>query len=606
MKNELIRGFLSGLLLATGLFLEYILGEKLFSLVLFLLSTVISGKDIFASAFTKLPKIGMNFLVTVAVTGAFLIGHPEEGAAVTFLFFIAESLEAYASDRARRSIRDLLKLSPETATVKTPEGEKVVKVETIGVGDIVVVRPGEKIPVDGIVVKGFSSVDQSPITGESVPVSVKKGSRVFAGSMNIDGYIEIKTKKRRESTLLFRIIKAVEEARKKKSSAEIFVERFASVYTPAVVGVAILTGVVPPLLGFGTFTEWIYRSLVLLVVACPCALAISTPVSIVSGLTSAAKNGVLVKGGRYIETLSKSGVIVFDKTGTLTEGRPRVDKIVGPKRILEIAASLERKASHPVADALVEKARREGIKFKKVTGFRNLPGIGVEGRIRGTKYIVGSAAVFKKHGIRVPDVKYPGMIVFVGTTGKILGYILLSDTVRKEAKTAIEQLKKMGMKTALLTGDRKEVALSVSSELGIDHSFYELLPEDKIERLAALKRKYGTAVMVGDGINDAPALAAADVGIAVPGTDIAMEAGDVVLVGTDLKKIPYLVRLSKKTVSVVRENIFASVSIKLSVGLLALFGFAGLWVAVAIGDVGLTLAVVLNALRITRWSSRSN
>ncbi len=602
MRRRILLLAIGGILLAAGFFSEH-------SLYLWLASAVLSGWKIFEGAFRSLfrKKFGIGVLVTVATVGAFLTGHPEEGAAVVFLFGLAETLEEYSVDRARRSIKKLFEGVPKTARVLRDGKEVEVPVEEVGVGDLVLVKPGEKIPVDGVVVDGTSAVDEKMITGESVPVLKKKGDRVFAGTIAVEGFLEVRVSKKANESLVSRIAKIVEEARRKKGKTEVFVEKFSRYYTPSVVLTAVAMAVIPPALGLGAFSDWLYRSLVLLVVACPCALAISTPVSIVSGLTSAARNGVLVKGGAYLEEVRNAEVVVFDKTGTLTKGEFRVTD-VKPEGILRIAASLEKKSSHPLARAVVREAEKRGLKLLKVTDFRTVVGEGIEGRVGRKKYFVGGPAFFRKKGFEIPEdvekLEAGGKTVILVGSDRVEGVIALEDEPRKNAKEVVTELRKMGLKTVMLTGDNERTARAVASKLGIDEFRSGLSPEDKVRVMAELPEHI---VMVGDGINDAPALARAHVGIAMgSGTDVALETGDIVLMKDDLKKIPYLIRLSRRTLSVIKQNIFASVTVKGSIGLMAVAGIVGLWEAVAIGDMGLTLAVILNALRIGRRGSEKS
>ncbi len=602
MRRRILLLAIGGILLAAGFFSEH-------PLYLWLASAVLSGWKIFEGAFRSLfrKKFGIGVLVTVATVGAFLTGHPEEGAAVVFLFGLAETLEEYSVDRARRSIKKLFEGVPKTARVLRDGKEVEVPVEEVGVGDLVLVKPGEKIPVDGVVVDGTSAVDEKMITGESVPVLKKKGDRVFAGTIAVEGFLEVRVSKKANESLVSRIAKIVEEARRKKGKTEVFVEKFSRYYTPSVVLTAVAMAVIPPALGLGAFSDWLYRSLVLLVVACPCALAISTPVSIVSGLTSAARNGVLVKGGAYLEEVRNAEVVVFDKTGTLTKGEFRVTD-VKPEGILRIAASLEKKSSHPLARAVVREAEKRGLKLLKVTDFRTVVGEGIEGRVGRKKYFVGGPAFFRKKGFEIPEdvekLEAGGKTVILVGSDRVEGVIALEDEPRKNAKEVVTELRKMGLKTVMLTGDNERTARAVASKLGIDEFRSGLSPEDKVRVMAELPEHI---VMVGDGINDAPALARAHVGIAMgSGTDVALETGDIVLMKDDLKKIPYLIRLSRRTLSVIKQNIFASVTVKGSIGLMAVAGIVGLWEAVAIGDMGLTLAVILNALRIGRRGSEKS
>jgi Cd2+/Zn2+-exporting ATPase len=606
-----------GMLLLLGLYLEFLTQLKLLAQVLFLAVVAVAGHGIIRSGISSAlrGRLNINFLITLAAVGAFLIGHGEEGAAVVYLFFIAEYLEEYASTRAKRSIAELMKLAPEKATVKRNGEEVEVHVHAVRVGDVVVVRPGDRIPLDGVVVSGASSVNQAPITGESMPVPKREGDEVYAGTINQEGYLEIRVTRRSEETLLSKIVKLVEQAQREKSRTEAFIDRFARHYTPAVIALALLVSTLPPLLFDQPFREWVYRGLVLLVVSCPCALAISTPVSMVSAITSAARNGVLIKGGSYIEEIKHARAVVFDKTGTLTTGMPEVTDVVAlngtrERELLGIAASLEARARHPLARAIVAAAEQRGVPLAEVTNFRALPGRGVEGEIEGRRYFVGSGLFLKERGITLPQelvsrLEQEGKsIVAVSSDGTVIGVIALRDRLRDSAPETVRELKRRGIRVVMLTGDHPRAARAVAETLGIDEYHAELLPQDKVRILEELLRRYEHVVMVGDGVNDAPALAKAHVGIAMGaiGSDVAIESADIALMQDDLSRITYLLHLSERTMSVVRQNVAASILIKGSFAVLAFPGYITLWLAVAVGDMGLSLAVILNALRIGRVS----
>ena len=610
---------IGGGLLFAGLCFEFFIQHNLIAQFLFLAVVALVGRGIIragvSSALRGKPNI--DFLITLAAAGAFLIGHGEEGAAVMYLFFIAEYLEDYASDRAKRSIAELMKLAPEIATVKRNGKEVRLHVHDVEVGDLVVVKPGDRIPLDGVVEKGTSSVNQAPITGESMPVIKSPGDEVYAGTINEDGYLEIRVTKRSEESMLSKIIKLVEKAQREKSRTEAFIDKFAKYYTPVVIVLAAIVSIAPPLLLHQPLKEWIYRGLVLLVISCPCALAISTPVSMVSAITSAARNGVLIKGGSYVEELKHAKVMVFDKTGTLTTGKPEVTDIialngVSETELLSIAASLEAKARHPLARAIVAAAGEKGVPIAEVTSFRSLPGKGIEGEINGVRYFVGSRQFLKERGIAMPEdivrrlEKDGKSVVVVGSNGRVVGIIGLSDQLREHAKETVAELKRRGIKTVMLTGDNQKAAKTVAARLGIDEYYAELLPHEKVRIIKELIREHEHVVMVGDGVNDAPALASAKVGIAmgVVGSDVAIESADIALMQDDLSKLGYLLELSSRTMSVVRQNVAASIIIKGSFIALTFPGYITLWLAVAIGDMGLSLAVILNALRIGRISSK--
>ncbi|HEX7628214.1 MAG TPA: cation-translocating P-type ATPase, partial [Candidatus Methanoperedens sp.] len=609
---------LSSVLLVLGLSIEYVTGTTALSHILFLFVGVISGYSIAKKGISSLLKkrLDMNFLMTIAAVGAFSIGYGEEGASVLYLFFIAEFLEDYAGERARKSIGALVKLAPETAIVIRDGKEVNMHVHDVNINDITAVRPGEKIPLDGIVINGESSINQAAITGESMPVHKKTGDSVYAGTLNEHGYIEIITTKRSEDTVVSKIVRLVEEAERKKSPTEKFVDKFARYYTPAVIFLAAGVATVPSLVFGQPFEEWLYKALVLLVISCPCALSISTPVSMISAITGAAKNGVLIKGGNYIEEMAKAKVFVFDKTGTLTEGRPVVTDVLevnsySANEILEIAASIESLSEHPLARAVVAKAESGGMSLKSASEFKAIPGKGVRGNVNGNKYYIGSPAMFSELSIPFPEVKvreleYEGKTAILLGNRECMGIIAIMDKIRDAAPETIIMLKKMEMRVVMLTGDNERIAKAIANKLGIDEYHSGLLPEDKVRIIEELDQKYGKVVMVGDGVNDAPALAKSSVGIAMGaiGSDVALETADIALMHDDISKLPYLLKLSKKTLGIVKENIFTSIAIKGSFAVLAFPGIVTLWMAVAFGDMGLSLLVIVNAMRLAVFRLR--
>ncbi|VVB55493.1 putative copper-exporting P-type ATPase A [uncultured archaeon] len=603
---------LSSLLLFLGLSIEYIRGTTALSHILFLFAGIISGYSIAKKGISSLLKkrLDMNFLMTIAAVGAFSIGYGEEGASVLYLFFIAEFLEDYAGERARKSIGSLVKLAPDTAIVIRDGKEVNVDVHDAKINEITVVRPGEKIPLDGFVISGESSVNQAAITGESMPVHKKTGDSVYAGTLNEHGYLEIKVSKGSQDTVLSKIVRLVEEAERKKSPTEKFVDIFARYYTPAVIFPAVSVAIIPSLVFGKPFDEWLYKALVLLVISCPCALAISTPVSMVSGITGAARNGVLIKGGNYIEEMAKAKVFVFDKTGTLTEGRPVVTDTIevnnySSREILETAASIEALSEHPLAKAIVLKSRIDGVSLKPVSGFKATPGKGVKGVIDKSAYYIGSPVMFSELSIPFPEEKVRKLesdgktSILIGNR-ECMGIIAIMDKVRDAAPETICLLKKKDMRVVMLTGDNDRIAKTIANKLEIDEYHSNLLPEDKVRMIEELTQKYGKVVMIGDGVNDAPALAKATVGIAMGaiGSDVALETADIALMHDDISKLPYLFELSKKTFRIVKQNIFTSIAVKGSFAVLAFPGIVTLWMAVAFGDMGLSLLVIVNAMRL--------
>lgn len=612
----------SAMLLLTGLVLEFVLAEKSNATVFFLATALLSGHGIIKEGLSSLLRghFSIDLLMTIAAAGAFLIGHGEEGAAVMFLFFIAEFLEEHAADRAKGSLRGLLKLTPQTATVKRDGKEHGVHLHDIVIGDVVIVRPGERIPIDGVVVKGTSSVNQAPITGESMPVLKEVDTDVYAGTINEDGYLEIRVTKGSDETILSRIIKLVIEAQKQKSESEKFIDKFSRYYTPLVILLAIGVAVIPTFAFDMSFNVWFYRALVLLVVSCPCALAISTPVSMVSAITSSANNGVLIKGSAYLERLGNIKAVAFDKTGTLTEGRLDVCDIVvtnnlSQNEVLRVAASLESHSEHPIAKAIVEKAKENGLATYQVADFKSVPGKGIVGKIDGKKYMVGGRKLFNNLKVGFPEDAASRLedegktVVLVANEKESIGILAVSDRIRESAAGVIKSLKNNGIRVEMLTGDNERVAKAIATRLDIDEYHAELLPEDKVKIVSEeLYKRYGSVAMVGDGVNDAPALARADVGIVMGamGSDAALENADIALMQDDLSKLVYLVELSQKTSEVVKENIFASILVKSNFVILAFPGIIPLWLAVAVGDMGLSLAVILNAMRLSVIMPRSS
>ncbi|MBI5097617.1 MAG: cadmium-translocating P-type ATPase [Nitrospirae bacterium] len=613
-RQILIRSVTAGLFLVVGLIAEALTPYKIIAQLMFIFAAVVSGKDIFRKAIRSIFKLrlDMNCLMSIAAFGAFFIGHGEEGAAVIFLFFVAESLEEYAADNAKRSISRLLKLAPETARVKKAGREIVRHVHEISIGDLIVIRPGEKIPLDGKIVTGHSSVNESTITGESAPVDKVEGDEVYTGTMNEDGYLEVEVDKKSEDTLLSKIIRLVEEAERKKSKTEKLINRFAHYYTPSVIALAFAVFLIPTFFLGHAWDVWFYRALVLLVVSCPCALAISTPVAMVSAISSAARHGVLIKGATFLEELSKVKACAFDKTGTLTRGRLEVIDVIGfnnhsSQDVLSIAASLEARSEHPIAKAVLRKAHSENIQLKEISGFKSRRGIGLEAQINGKTYYTGSGNLFGNLSIERPEellnLEEEGKTsIFISDESKVIGIIALYDSVREKAPVIINHMKKFHIRTEMLTGDNKKVAALLAGKIGIDEYHAELLPEDKVRVVEDLAVRFGSVAMVGDGVNDAPALAVANVGIAMGtiGSDVAIETADIALMHDDLSKIEYVISLSRKTMQVVKQNVTISILIKGSFTVLASLGLINLWVAVGIGDMGLSLAVILNAMRLTR------
>lgn len=562
-------------------------------------------------------RLDINMLMTIAVIGAAVLGEWLEGATVVVLFSLGEALEGYTVGRARRSIRSLLRLAPAEATVRDGDGERTVPVASVVPGDIVVIRPGQRVPVDGIIVAGQSALDQAPVTGESVPVEVEPGATVFAGSVNGSGVLEVRATRPASDSTIARIIRMVETAQSEKAPTQRFVDRFAAYYTPAVVLIAAMIAVLPPLVAGGGWSEWVYRALVLLVIACPCALIISTPVSIVSALAAAARDGVLIKGGAHLEAAGTLRAVAFDKTGTLTVGEPSVTSVVeladvDRAEILRLAAAVERYSEHPLGRAVVRAAEAEGLttSASRVVAPRAWPGRGIAAKVDGVSVVIGNPRLIGDE-IASEDVtpqltalEQAGQTpVLVAADGQLIGIIGLADQPRPGVYDDVQAVRRAGVaETVMLTGDRRAVAEAVASETGVDTVLPELLPEHKVRAVEKLLEEHGTVGMVGDGINDAPALARATVGIAMgaAGSDTALETADIALMGDDLSKVAHTIRLSRATRRIIMQNVVLALGIKLIFLGLAAVGIATLWEAV-FADVGASLIVIANGMRLLRY-----
>lgn len=558
----------------------------------------------------------MNLLMTVAILGAVAIGEWFEGAVVAFLFAASLALESWSVGRARRAIAALMNLAPPTARIRRDDGtEEDVPPEHVSVGQIFVVHPGEKLPLDGHVVKGASDVNQAPITGESVPVTKEAGDSVFAGTINGDGALEVQCTKPAQDTTLAHIIRLVGEAQSRRAPSEQWVEKFARVYTPIVMCLALSVLLVPPLLLGGSWSAWFYRSLILLVIACPCALVISTPVSIVAALAAAARHGVLVKGGVYIEAPARLQAIALDKTGTLTEGKPKVVDVMPlngytEDKLLELASALESRSGHPLARAIVTFARERGLPIRPADDFQIIQGKGATGRVNDESYWLGSHRYLLERGLdtehireRLQSLSGAGRsVVIVGNDVQVCGFITLADAVRPMASNTLKSLRQAGVHhLVMLTGDNRETAQAIANETGVDEVHAELLPEDKVRAMEALVAQYGHVAMVGDGVNDAPALGRATVGIAMgaAGSDAAIETADIALMSDDLSQLPWLIGHSRRTLTVIRQNIGFSLAVKAIFVLLTFAGYTSLWAAIA-ADMGASLLVIFNGLRLLK------
>ncbi|MEK3907992.1 heavy metal translocating P-type ATPase [Oceanobacillus sp. FSL K6-0127] len=613
----------SVLFLVFGYLSIYMNGEgNIVTTLLFLASMLIGGLSLFRVGLQNLIRFefDMKTLMTVAVIGGAIIGEWAEVAVVVILFAISEALERFSMDRARQSIHSLMDIAPKEAFVRRNGQELRVHVDDIVVGDIMLVKPGQKIAMDGIVVNGYSAVNQAAITGESVPVEKSVDDNVFAGTLNEEGILEVKITKLVEDTTIAKIIHLVEEAQGERAPAQAFIDKFAKYYTPIIMIVAALVAIVPPLLSIGSWETWVYQGLAVLVVGCPCALVISTPISIVSAIGNAAKKGVLVKGGVYLEEMGTLKAIAFDKTGTLTKGVPIVtdfellDQQIEERELLNIITALENRSQHPLASAIMKKAEQENISYSdiKVEDFSSITGRGIEGSVNGTTYYIGSPQLFSELFVsdftqafedKVNYLQNQGKtVMIIGTEQNILGIIAVADEVREISKEVIQKLNQLGIKkTIMLTGDNKGTADAIGAHVGVSDIQSELLPQDKLDYMKQLRSEFGKVAMVGDGVNDAPALAASTVGIAMggAGTDTALETADVALMGDDLRKLPFTVKLSRKALNIIKANITFAIAIKFIALLLVVPGWLTLWIAI-LSDMGATILVTLNGLRLMK------
>lgn len=604
---------LSGIGLLLGLIAERLLSLPSIAQGFYVISWLIAIVPILRAAWIalKLRRADMNLLMTLAAIGAAMLNQWFQGALVIFLFALGTTLQTFTLGRTRNAIRDLMDLTPATATVKRNGQEVSVAVASVQIGEILTIRPGQRIALDGVVRSGVSAIDQSPITGESVPENKEKGDQVFAGTLNQTGFLEVEVTHMASDTTVARIMHLVEEAQESRAPIQQWVDRFSEIYTPIVLLLAVGLAVIPPLLFAQPFQPWFYKALVLLVIACPCALVIATPVSLISAIGAATRQGVLFKGGNALEAAGRITTLAFDKTGTMTQGSPVVQKVhhlgsMSANMVLLIAASLEQQSEHPLAKAIVAEATAQGLDLEAPESFTAVPGKGIWAKLGPAIYFVGNRRLFEEQNIELSaaaksllaEIESQGQTpVLIGTRQGLVGAIALADGVRLESAEAVHLLKRMGLKRlVMLTGDRSVVARQVAQQVGIEEYQAELLPEDKLQAISKL-RQFGVVGMVGDGINDAPALAAADVSFAVGKLDVALEAADVVLVGNDLRRLGDAISLSRRTLSVIQQSIAVALVLNATFIILGVFGVIGLPIAV-LEDMGSSLLVTLNAMRL--------
>lgn len=579
--------------------------QGLWALILYLLPWAVVGYDVVTDAVLGIFRgqlLDEKFLMTVATAGAFAVGEHIEAVAVMLFFQIGELFESIAVGKSRKSIRSLMNIRPDKATVLRNGAEYTVSPDEVGVGENIVVKPGERIPLDGVILSGFTTVDTSALTGESLPAELSVGDKVVSGTVNLSGVITVQVQSEFSNSTVQRVLELVETASAKKARTEAFITRFAKVYTPCVVAGAVLLAVIPPLLFAGNWSQWIYRGLVFLAVSCPCALVISVPLSFFGGIGRASREGILIKGASYMEVLAKIRTVVMDKTGTLTQGRFSVTELhpvnTTEDELLRAAAYAESGSLHPIAQSILG-AYTADIDQSLITQMQESTGKGVEAVVQGHRILAGNRGYVSSVAIIPDTAKAAGTIVYVARDEEYLGYIVLSDKVKPDSAQAIRKLKALGVeRTVMLTGDRRDIAENIGRELQIDSVFAELLPADKVEAVEELIPEHSPVVFVGDGINDAPVLSRCDVGVAMGGmgSDAAIEAADVVLMDDKLSKLPEAVRISRRTVAIVRQNIIFALAIKALVLILGAAGIAGMWAAI-FADVGVMILAILNSMR---------
>ena len=610
MKKKLIKIIIAFILFIFSLVIKF--ENEWTNNTLFIISYIIVGFEIIRKALRNIIRgkvFDENFLMAVATIGAFVIGEFPEAVAVMLFYQIGELFQNYAVDKSRKSIASLMDIRPDYANVYRNEKVEKVNPDEVKIGEIIIIKPGEKIPLDGMIFAGKTTLDTKALTGESMPREATEGDEVLSGCINLNGVIKVKVKKEFEESTVSKILDLVENASSKKSKSENFITKFAEYYTPIVVIIAVFLAILPPLLVSGqNFSDWIYRALSFLVVSCPCALVISIPLSFFGGIGGASKLGILIKGSNYLEALSNIETVVFDKTGTLTKGVFEVQKVnpigISEEELLKMAAYSEYYSNHPISKS-IKKAYGKEIDEKEIIKTQEVPGLGISAQIGEKHILIGNEKLMNEQQIAFTKCNDIGTLLYVTIESKYVGYILISDTIKEDSKMAISELKENNVKqTIMLTGDKKEVGESVSKELGIDKVYTELLPDgkvEKVEELLKVKSGKGKLAFVGDGINDAPVLALADIGIAMGslGADSAIEAADVVIMTDEPSKIVKAIKLSKRTMKIVKQNIIFAIFIKIVVLILAAFGISTMWEAV-FADVGVSVIAIINALRILR------
>ncbi|PAF22657.1 heavy metal translocating P-type ATPase [Terribacillus saccharophilus] len=618
-EKENIKVYISALLVLISWLLSTQYGKDHFiPTVGYAVAILIGGYTLFIKGLKNLSRLSfdMNTLMTIAIIGAAIIGEWGEGATVVILFAISEALERYSMDKARQSIESLMDIVPNEALIRRNGKEFLISLGDIQIGDTLIVKPGQKLAMDGVVTKGISTLNQAAITGESVPVTKTVEDEVFAGTLNEEGLLEVLVTKKVEDTTLSKIIHLVEEAQAERAPSQTFVDKFAKYYTPAIVIIALFIAIIPPLLFSGDWSKWVYEGLAVLVVGCPCALVVSTPVAIVTAIGNAARKGVLIKGGIHLEEAGALKVVAFDKTGTLTKGVPTVTEVVtygrNESELLTITAAIEKGSQHPLASSIMRKAEAHHLNFDaiQIQDFQSITGKGVKATVNNEIYYVGSPTLFKElhqtidNSIdsQITHLQKEGKTVMIlGTSKEILLLIAVADEVRESSKEVVSKLNSIGINTIMLTGDNHLTADTIGKQVGVASIKANLLPEDKLNYIKKLRSDHTSVAMVGDGVNDAPALAASTVGVAMggAGTDTALETADIALMSDDLSKLPYTIKLSRKALQIIKQNITFSLVIKIIALLLVVPGWLTLWIAI-FADMGATLLVTLNSLRLLK------
>lgn len=605
LKAEVVKLVIALIIFATAFF-KVVPGK--IATWLFVAAYILSGYEVLLKSIKNIFRgevFDENFLMSIATLGAFAISKPGEAAAVMIFYNVGELFEDYAVGKSKKSIIQLMNIKPKIANLKKGNEIKVVEPEELKVGDIIVVKAGEKIPVDGVIVNGETTINTSALTGESVPRKVKVEDEVLAGCINESDVIEVKVTKEFKDTAINEIIELVKNSNKAKSKTELFITKFAKVYTPIVVVLALILAFVPPIfVGFQNLGEWVKRALVFLVTSCPCAIVLSVPLGYFAGIGKAGKEGVLIKGSNYLDVLTKANTMVLDKTGTITKGNFEVSKIVlaeeiGEEELLEIAAVAESMSNHPIAKSIISKVNKK-ISQEEIEEYKEIAGMGIKAKYHGDEIVAGNAKLLEKEEIKYYPCNEIGAIVYVAKNKKYLGAIVISDTVKPDSKEAIEGFKKNGInKICMLTGDNKEIAENIAKQVGIEEVHYNLLPGEKVKELQKIKNEQNVVIAIGDGINDSPVLAEADIGasMGLNGQDLAIETSDIVIIDGKLSSFNKAINVSKRTKKIIMQNIYFALGIKAIVLVLGAFGISTMWEAV-FADVGVTFITVLNSLRI--------